>query len=118
MSDTTETTKPKRSTSAAKKAAVSAAETPAAKKPAAKTAAKSPAKSASKTTTKAKTGTKTTRTRKATSAAVTAEERYRMIAEAAYYIAESNGFDNARNMEYWLEAEAQVDKGLSGGTEH
>ena len=39
---------------------------------------------------------------------VTSEERFRMINEAAYYIAERNGFagDDQR---YWAEAEASID---------
>lgn len=39
---------------------------------------------------------------------VTGEERFRMVQEAAYYIAERNGFagDDQR---YWSEAEATID---------
>lgn len=38
---------------------------------------------------------------------VSAEQRYQMVAQAAYYIAERNGFagDDTR---YWLEAEAEI----------
>ena len=39
---------------------------------------------------------------------VTSEERYRMVQEAAYYIAERNGF-GGDNQRYWSEAEAQID---------
>ena len=36
-----------------------------------------------------------------------AEERYKMIEEAAYYIAERNGFQGDSN-EYWAQAEKEV----------
>ncbi len=39
---------------------------------------------------------------------VTSEERYRMVREAAYYIAERNGF-GGDDQRYWSEAEAQID---------
>jgi len=68
------------------------------KKPAAtKTAAekKAPAKKAAPK--------KTAKTRK-----IGAEERYRMIEVAAYYLAENNGFQGS-TLDYWVAAEAQVD---------
>lgn len=73
-----------------------------AKKPAAaKTAAKKPAeaKSAAKSADAAKT--------------VSAEQRYRMIAEAAYFRAQSHQFksDSVRD---WIEAEHEIDILLSG----
>jgi hypothetical protein len=37
-----------------------------------------------------------------------AEERYRMIEVAAYYLAENNGFQG-NTLDYWVAAEAQVD---------
>ncbi len=41
------------------------------------------------------------------------EQRYRMIQEAAYFLAERNGF--AGNAEgYWVEAEIQISRLLSG----
>jgi len=43
----------------------------------------------------------------------TAEERYRMVQEAAYFIAEKHGFGGA-DMEYWLAAEAEIEAQLSG----
>lgn len=117
MSDSPEPTKPRRRT-AAKPAAPAKAAKPAAKKAAAKPAAKT----ASKTATTSKTGTKTTRattrTRKTAASPVTAEARYRMIAEAAYLIAESHGFDSSRTLNDWLEAEGQIDRMLSGTTKH
>jgi hypothetical protein len=66
------------------------------KKPAA--AAKAPAK---------------TRTRKASKPAVTPEERYRMIQDAAYYIAEKHGF-TGDNHGFWLQAEQEIDAKLAG----
>lgn len=39
---------------------------------------------------------------------VTVEERYRMIQEAAYFIAERNGF-GGDDHRYWVEAEASID---------
>jgi hypothetical protein len=40
---------------------------------------------------------------------VTAEQRQRMIAEAAYYRAQKRGFDPAGQQKDWLEAEKSVD---------
>ncbi|MDD2235596.1 MAG: DUF2934 domain-containing protein [Kiritimatiellae bacterium] len=86
---------------AAKKApavkSVAAKKAPVKKVVAKKSAAAAPAKrapAASKVTTRKK--------------VVTAEERFRMVNEAAYYVAERNGFagDDQR---YWAEAEASID---------
>jgi hypothetical protein len=41
------------------------------------------------------------------------QERYRMIAEAAYFRAESRGFSNGSAEQDWLEAEAEVDRRLA-----
>lgn len=41
------------------------------------------------------------------------EQRHRMIQEAAYYIAEKNGFAGG-TMDYWAVAEAQIANMLSG----
>ncbi|MEJ2479356.1 MAG: DUF2934 domain-containing protein [Acidihalobacter sp.] len=114
MSDSPEPTKPRRRTTTTKTAASTKAAKPAAKKPATKPAAKS----ASKSATTAKSGTKTARARKKSASPVTAEQRYRMIAEAAYLIAESHGFDSSRSLDDWLQAEAQIDRQLSGTTQH
>ncbi|HEY5994259.1 MAG TPA: DUF2934 domain-containing protein, partial [Gallionellaceae bacterium] len=49
----------------------------------------------------------------ATASAPTPEQRYRMVQEAAYFLAEKNGF--AGNAEgYWIEAEIQVGRMLTG----
>jgi hypothetical protein len=39
---------------------------------------------------------------------ITAEQRYRMIAEAAYYIAEKRGFAPGDPSRDWADAEAQI----------
>lgn len=41
------------------------------------------------------------------------EERYRMVQQAAYYIAERNNF-NGNPMEFWSEAEAEIASLLNG----
>ncbi|WP_083251206.1 DUF2934 domain-containing protein [Acidihalobacter yilgarnensis] len=48
----------------------------------------------------------------------TPEQRYRMIAEAAFYIAETHGFDPNRSLNDWLEAETMIDAHLGGGLTH
>lgn len=122
MSDTTGQTKTRRRTTSTKAAAAPkpAKAAPAAKPPSkTASAAKPTAKTASKSTTAPKSGTKTARRTKPTTASpVTAEKRYQMITEAAYLIAEKHGFDSGRDIENWLEAEAQIDSILSGDTKH
>lgn len=79
--------------------AKAAAEKPAAA-PKKAAAAKAPAKAAGGQTRK-----------KASSGAITPEQRYRMIQDAAYYVAERNGFAGD-NYAYWLEAEKAIDEQL------
>lgn len=43
---------------------------------------------------------------------ITSEARSRMIAEAAYYLAERRGFEPGYEFEDWLAAEAEVDRDL------
>ncbi len=43
---------------------------------------------------------------------ITAEQRYRMIAEAAYYRAEKRGFTGGDPAQDWAEAEAYIEKML------
>jgi hypothetical protein len=43
-------------------------------------------------------------------AAITAEERHRRIAEAAYYRALRRGFHGGADLEDWLESEAEIDR--------
>lgn len=47
---------------------------------------------------------------------ITSEERQRMIAEAAYYIAEKRGFQGGNCDQDWLEAAAQIDRIIMGST--
>lgn len=49
--------------------------------------------------------------------AVTMEERHRMIAEAAYYIAERRGFQGGDPEQDWREAEAQISGMLHASSE-
>ncbi|MGA2400002.1 MAG: DUF2934 domain-containing protein [Steroidobacteraceae bacterium] len=44
---------------------------------------------------------------------VSAEERRRMIAQAAYFRAERRNFAPGRELEDWVAAEAEVDRGLA-----
>lgn len=62
------------------------------------TAAKAPAKS---------TTSKPRATKKASKAAISPEQHYLMVQEAAYYIAEKDGFAG-NPAEYWTQAEAQI----------
>ncbi len=41
-----------------------------------------------------------------------AEERFRMVSEAAYFRAEKRGFDGNHAMEDWIEAEEEIDRVL------
>ncbi len=75
-----------------------------------------------KKTSRRKTGTtskaRKTRTPRARSprkqkGTVTPEERFRMIQEAAYFLAERDGF-RADATAYWLRAEAEIDAQLAG----
>ena len=79
------------------------------KAPAKKAAVKSaaPVKAAPKAAAK-----KATPVKKAVKPVLTAEERYRRIEEAAYFLAEKNGFagDSAA---YWVAAEKQIDAALA-----
>jgi len=45
---------------------------------------------------------------------ITPEQRYRMIAEAAYYLAEKRGFVGGDMAADWLQAEAEIDRELQG----
>ena len=104
-------------TATVKKAAPSGkvtAKTITAKKPAtsvAKTAAK-PANKAAAPKTAVPAAARKAAPRKV-SPAVTAEERYRMIQDAAYYLAEKNDFRGGA-MGYWIAAEMEIDEFLSG----
>ena len=45
-------------------------------------------------------------------ASVSAEERARMVSLAAYFRSQKRGFDPGRDLEDWLEAEAEVNATL------
>jgi hypothetical protein len=45
---------------------------------------------------------------------ISPEERERLVAEAAYFIAERRGFEAGRELEDWLQAEAEVNRRLGG----
>ena len=62
---------------------------------------------------KAKPARKRTGTAPSTVAAVTAEERWKMIADAAYYRARERGFEPGHEQEDWLLAEREVDSLLT-----
>ncbi len=95
---------------AAKTATKKAAATPAADKPVVekKTVAKKPA--AAKTVAPSKPAVKKALTK---AAKITAEQRYKMIAEAAYYRAESCQF-KSDPLRDWIEAERDITILLSG----
>lgn len=57
-------------------------------------------------------------TRGGRSAGVSAEERLRYVAEAAYYIAQRRGFAEDRQLDDWLQAEAQIEHLLDTGVTH
>ena len=103
------TTAPAKTAAPAKARAARPAKAPAAKAAAApvekKKAAprKAPAKAAAGSTGKP--------AKKAEVPAVTPEQRYRMIQDAAYFIAERNGFVGD-NHAYWLQAEQAIDAEL------
>lgn len=81
-----------------------------AKAPAKKPVAKKPvtAKPAAKKPAAAKTAPKKTVAKKATKArSIGAEERYKMIEVAAYYIAERNHFKGSAT-DFWIAAEAEI----------
>lgn len=79
---------------------------------------KSTPKSSKKKTAKKKTASKKKVTQKksakkktASKKAPTPEERYLMVTEAAYYIAEKHNF-TGDSAQFWLMAEAQIDAAL------
>jgi hypothetical protein len=51
----------------------------------------------------------------ATGITVSAELRHRMIAEAAYYLAEKRNFQGGDPVNDWLEAERIIDQALQSG---
>ncbi|MGH8702841.1 MAG: DUF2934 domain-containing protein [Burkholderiales bacterium] len=45
---------------------------------------------------------------------ISPEERERLVAEAAYFMAERRGFEAGREVDDWLQAEAEVNRRLGG----
>lgn len=92
------------------------AKKPAAKKTAAATGKAKTATATNKTTTNKPAATRPrTAGRKAAPPALTPtpEERYKMIQDAAYFMAEKSGFLGGA-MDYWMAAEIEIDAALSG----
>jgi len=62
-----------------------------------------------KAVTKKKTASKKKVSKKAVvSKTITSEQRYQMVQEAAYHLAEKSGFDSSYDLDNWLAAEAQI----------
>lgn len=108
----------KAATTTKKPAAVKASAPAAtATKPAAK---KAPAKPAATKSAVAKpaakpSGSKVTANKpKAPKLKVTPEQRHFMIAEAAYYRAESRGFEGGYEWQDWMDAEAEIERMIQG----
>jgi hypothetical protein len=85
-------------------------------KPAAKPVVKTPRKKTTATTT-AKKASSTSKAKSKTAptnsvTTITPEERYKMIAQTAYYRAEARGFTGGNSHEDWLAAEQEVDQYL------
>ena len=87
------------------------------KKPAAKKAATAVKKPAAAKPVSATAAKKTTATKSSVSSKkkmeVSPEQRYMMIAEAAYYRAEKRGFVGGNSAQDWVEAEAEINQLLS-----
>lgn len=71
-------------------------------------------KTASRAAIKKTATAKKTTTREAGRKVVTPEERYRLIAEAAFLKAESRGFVGGDPVVDWLAAEQEIDDSLTG----
>ena len=63
------------------------------------------------TKTKAKAKAKKTTTKK-TKAVISAEEKYQMIQQTAYYFAEARGFVPGHETSDWIQAEQQIENAL------
>lgn len=81
------------------------------KKTVAKKAVKKKAASKKKAPAKKVVAKKKTATKKAVKKSVGAEQRYKMIEDAAYYLAEKSGF-SGNTVEHWVRAEKQIDAQL------
>ncbi len=113
-------------TATGKKTAAKTTSSTPTKKPSAKkavavkpaTRSKTPAKKtatapAKKTTAKAAAPAKSAPRKAAKKTTVLPEERYQMIATAAYFLAERRGFSGCYEMEDWITAEVEIDAKLN-----
>lgn len=75
-------------------------------------AKKTSAKKAAPKTDTPKTKSASPRKKSVKPSIITSEERYKMIEVAAYFIAEKNGFGDS-HMDYWLQAEKEIDHKLN-----
>ena len=123
MAQTTSKTVASKKTASPPKALASKATKPVAAKPApskavttkSATSAKKPSKPAATTNTKGNgEGAPRKKTAKSTnvSGAVTPEQRYRMICDAAYFRAEQRGFVGGSPEQDWCDAENEIDQKL------
>ncbi len=55
-------------------------------------------------------------TQKSDTQTISAEQHYRMVAEAAYYLAERRGFQEGDVMADWLQAEIDIERMLEAPT--
>lgn len=84
-----------------------------------KSHAKSTAQPSAKSTAKtAKASNPAVHARRGKAQQVDPQKRYQMIAEAAYLLAEEDGFDANRSLDHWLAAEALIDARLGGRVTH
>lgn len=68
-------------------------------------------KAVNKTVAKKKTPAKKAAAKNRTKKAVSAEKRYKMIQDAAYYLAEKSGF-SGNTLDHWTKAEKQINAQL------
>ena len=71
------------------------------------------AKTTARKATATKASTRKTVAKKVRTPAINFEQRYQMIAEAAYHIAEKHDFLPENELEHWLQAETQIDNWIS-----
>lgn len=89
-------------------------EAAASNKPEVKTPAQSPNLRTPSSSTSAKPAAERFKSGESTSSPISSEERSRLIAEAAYYIAEKRHFQGGDPAQDWIQAEKEVDSRLSG----
>lgn len=65
-----------------------------------------------KATATKKAASKKTAASSAVASTITNEQRYKMVAEAAYHLSEKQGFKPGKDMDNWLKAEKQIEAEL------